>query len=139
MNALVLDTSILAAWALGEGSATAEAAIERLRDAEGHAPILLAWEFSNVLVTLQRRNRINPTQAARAAELLRHLELSLHEFSADYLLGSVAALASIHGLTTYDATYLDLAMRLGGTLATLDEALVRGAEAVGVPVFSAAK
>ena len=73
----------------------------------------------------------------RASELQRRLDLTLHEFSADYRLGSEAALTSPHRLTSYDETCPDLAMRLGATLATLDEALAIAAEMLGTRVFSA--
>jgi predicted nucleic acid-binding protein len=43
-------------------------------------------------------------------------------------------LALAYGLTAYDAAYLDLAMRLGATLATLDAALIRAAASCAVPL-----
>jgi predicted nucleic acid-binding protein len=44
-------------------------------------------------------------------------------------------LAERHRLTTYDAAYLELALRLALPLATLDEALRRAAVAERLPVL----
>jgi predicted nucleic acid-binding protein len=41
-------------------------------------------------------------------------------------------------LTFYDASYLELAIRMGAVLATQDGQLIRAALAANVPLFSAA-
>ena len=51
---------------------------------------------------------------------------------------ATAQLAKAHNLTAYDATYLELALRLAMPLATSDAALIRAAEREGVSVFLAA-
>ncbi len=45
------------------------------------------------------------------------------------------ALAEAHGLTAYDAIYLELAMRAGLPLATSDQPLIAAAEATGVSLL----
>lgn len=42
-------------------------------------------------------------------------------------------LADLHRLTMYDATYLELALRLSLQLATLDEDLRQAAQREGIP------
>ncbi|WP_233472371.1 type II toxin-antitoxin system VapC family toxin [Cupriavidus respiraculi] len=44
-------------------------------------------------------------------------------------------MAREHSLTAYDATYLDLALRNGAVLATLDKALARAMHHAGGTVF----
>lgn len=134
MSAIVLDNSVLVAWVLGEASPTVDAAIALLADCQGHVPLLWAWEFANVLVVSQRRKRITPAQAAQAAAIVQGLGLEVEQPLPGHVLGQVTALALAHNLTAYDAAYLDLAMRLGATLATLDEALLIAAAACAVPV-----
>ena len=53
------------------------------------------------------------------------------------MLSTVLALAREHGLSVYDATYLDLAMREGAPLATLDRRLADVAQHSGVPLLVA--
>lgn len=53
----------------------------------------------------------------------------------DRLLGEIVALARKHQLSTYDASYLDLALRKGLPLATQDKALIRAAADCGVALF----
>jgi predicted nucleic acid-binding protein len=43
-------------------------------------------------------------------------------------------LARVHGLSSYDATYLELAQRLGATLASFDRQLNRTAARLGIPI-----
>lgn len=137
MSAVVLDNSVLVAWVLGETHPTVDAAIALLATHQGHVPLLWAWEFANVLVVSQRRKRITPAQAAQAAAIVQGLALEVESQASAHILGQVTALALAHQLTAYDAAYLDLAMRLGATLATLDEALLRAAAACGVAVVQA--
>ena len=62
--------------------------------------------------------------------------LALRLDSAPVDMRSISALAERHGLSTYDASYLELALRLKCGLITLDRALVDAAAAAGVPVQS---
>lgn len=50
-------------------------------------------------------------------------------------LNSVLPLAQKHGLTAYDALYLDLAIRRSATLATHDGRLHAAAQAEGLPIL----
>jgi len=132
MSAVVLDNSILVAWVLGEPSPLVEQVIDDLATAAGHVPALWPYELANVLVVAQRRGRITASHAARAVALVRGLDLTVEPVEPARVLEHVAELALKHGLTAYDAAYLDLAMRLGAVLATLDADLARAARACGV-------
>jgi predicted nucleic acid-binding protein len=48
----------------------------------------------------------------------------------------ILGLARAHALTAYDAAYLDLALRRGLPLATLDDDLKKAASAVGVTLYA---
>ncbi len=134
MSAIVLDNSVLVAWVLGEPNNLVERVLDELATATGHVPAVWPYEFANVLVVAQRRQRISASQAARAVALVRGLNLAVEPLEAARTLEHVAELALAHGLTAYDAAYLDLAMRLGAGLATMDTALARAARTSGVAV-----
>jgi predicted nucleic acid-binding protein len=131
----VVDASIALAWYLpGEASATAEAAFARLRDTEAVAPFLWWFEVRNALMISERRKRITPAQTVQILTRLGELPLRL-DVAPDS--ETVMALARTHGLTVYDAGYLELALRLVVPLATLDRALIAAAPAAGIELLTA--
>jgi predicted nucleic acid-binding protein len=98
------------------------------------APALVMWEVANICATKQRRGLLTAEEAQEALDLFLSLPIDL-----DAELTSLSdglALARRHGLTAYDAAYLELAARVGGALATLDKALTRAARAEGLFVLS---
>ena len=74
-----------------------------------------------------RRQRVRTEQADRFFELLSNFDFRIAESPAVADMPRLSALAAHHKLTSYDAAYLDLALRLGLPLATLDGALKRAA------------
>ena len=134
MNRIALDCSAaLALFLDDEQPPLAVALLEALPDAEVWIPALWRYEFVNALLTAQRRRRLTPARAGQildqAARLPLHLDTELPA------LASLFALADVHGLTAYDAGYLELAQRRQLALATLDMQLLKAARDADVPVF----
>ncbi len=132
MSAPVLDGSIAVAWVLADETSTvATAALERVTATGGVAPVLWWAEVRNALVVAERRGRIAPadTETALAALDALHIRLDHAPDSA-----AVLRLARAHELSAYDAIYLELAMREGRILATIDRKLARAAGAMGTEV-----
>ncbi|MBA3034109.1 MAG: type II toxin-antitoxin system VapC family toxin [Gammaproteobacteria bacterium] len=130
----VVDNSVVAGWHFG-GQATpyTEAALDRLVDDIAHAPALWPLEFSNVLRKALTGKKID---AARAQEILRfQAELSVVVHGGTVDPAENLALALRHNLSSYDAAYLDLALRLQLPIATQDAALRDAALASGVGVW----
>ena len=136
MNGVVVDASAILAWVLDEDSdarAAMRNAIEAREQCMLRAPALIADEVANALQSSVRRKRLSAEQAQSAALLVDALDLAL-----DRDVGTVSdALTSAitHGLTSYDATYLRLALRTGAALLTGDAALAAAAARVGVQVL----
>jgi predicted nucleic acid-binding protein len=63
--ALVIDASVVAAWAFEEEHPTAESAFARVRAEEAFVPVLWWYELRNVLVLGERRGRLTEQQTAR--------------------------------------------------------------------------
>ena len=82
---------------------------------------------------VNRRGRISKPDAEQFLAFLNELNVRLSEPSS---YDGVFGLADQHGLTVYDAAYLDLAVHEGVPLASLDGQLIRAAQKVGV-AFSA--
>ncbi len=127
---LVIDASIAACWLLpSEADQRADQALERLSRGGGVVPDLWRHEMRNILLTQERRGRIDAVFSARALVLLAQLPLRIDSAADDTV---TVALARRHGLTAYDAAYLELAVRQSCPLATLDTALARAASAESV-------
>jgi predicted nucleic acid-binding protein len=127
---LVVDASAVAGWLLPDEGSRDPAAILAGEEALA-APWLLWAELRNILVVNERRGRLPAGLAEQLVEAVEGLGIALDTAPSG---PGVLALARRHGLTVYDALYLELALRRHGRLATLDAALGRAAEAEGVSV-----
>lgn len=127
---IVVDASALAGLVLPDEAGGDLA--EVLTRAEAMAPRLLWAEIRNLLLMAERRGRIDQTAVDRALAILDGLGIG---FDGEPSSDRTVQLARRHGLTVYDALYLELALRLRVPLATADRALVRAAASEGVAVI----
>jgi predicted nucleic acid-binding protein len=96
-----------------------------------YVPHLFWFEISNLLTTAIKRKRISPADADSLLELLPQSKFNTdHSFGGDYS-KSVTALAIKHQLTSYDASYLELAIRKSAALGTLDGDLAKACAKAG--------
>ena len=140
--AIVLDTSVSLAWLMPGSTVEQETIAERVlayleTDPLGVAVVPSLWwlEWTNAISRAQRKSLINPQQIADYTELIAALALDTKAISADEVLTRVLPLAISTGLTTYDATYLDLAIQLKTPIATADAALREAAIKNDVTLF----
>lgn len=132
----VVDASVALAWCFeDEGDDYSVVALEALRSSEAVAASLWPLEVTNGLLTAERRGRIKLTDARRFARLLLSLPVVIDPVARSGAFEAVYIVARRHGLTSYDAAYLELAVRLGVPVATLDGPLRRAAATEGVGVF----
>ena len=131
--AFVLDASIALSWCFeDESDAYADRVISLLDREAALVPSVWALEVANVLIVQERRGRLVSADVDRFAVLLQGLPISLEETTVPGALGPVTSLARRLGLTSYDASYLELAIRRGVPLATQDVRLRQAADAAGV-------
>src|SRR5206468_299434 len=95
-------------------------------------PDLWSLEIANLLALAERKKRITVADTTAFIELLDSISLSVDPEMSQRALGEILGLSRSHGLTAYDAAYLELAMRLGVPLATRDEVLRKAAKKAGV-------
>jgi predicted nucleic acid-binding protein len=137
VSELVLDCSVTAVWLFeDETSPYAEAILDELAfGREALAPFVWPLEVSNVLLVGERRGRIAETQSAAFWETLKALPISVDERAPMTSSDAILALGREHGLSSYDAAYLELAVRNSIPIATLDERLANAAQASGTGVW----
>ena len=137
MTGFVLDASVTVAWCFDDESTPAAwALLDRLRTTPGHVPALWELEIGNILLGAERRRRITQARAVLFLGILGELDIRVDPDLPGRPFRDVLPIARAQRLTTYDATYLELAMRLGLPLATKDAALVRAAHAVRVKTLA---
>jgi predicted nucleic acid-binding protein len=100
-----------------------------------HVPSLWPLEVANALLVGERRKRITPADAARFLAILGAFPITVDDETVSHAWTDTLHLARAHNLSSYDAAYLELAIRLGLPLAALDGKLKTAAQAVGVPLF----
>lgn len=131
----VVDNSVVVGWHFtGQKTPYTEAVFDLLARDMAHAPALWPLEFSNVVRKALLSKRISE---ARAREIMM-FQASL-PLAVDGVIPIPAEnmnLALRYGLSSYDAAYLDLALRLRLPIATLDGALRDAAEAAGIGVVT---
>jgi predicted nucleic acid-binding protein len=137
MTPLVIDCSVTMAWCFeDECDELADAVLDTLADGEAWVPSLWPLEVANVLVAAERRRRLTAADSARFVELLMGLPIVVDDRSHERALSQILAAARQLAISVYDASYLELAMRLGATLATRDAQLSAAAATAGVPLFA---
>ena len=119
---------------LSRGSGAAAAASGR-RCVDTLTRSIWPLEVANVLLVAERRHRLTPADSARFVELLAGLPITVDHSGQHLAHGRILDLAHRAGLSAYDASYLELAMRLGVPLATADDRLCDAADASGVPLM----
>ena len=132
--AFVPDASVAAACVLpNEEAALADLALDRLGAETAKAPGVFWHELRNLLLTAERRRRIDARHADTSMARLRRLPIVCPDELDDR---EVMALARAHRLTAYDASYLALAIHEGCALASLDRRPNEAAALEGVAQFA---
>ena len=125
----VLDNSVVMRWLLQDGSderlAYAAKVLEILtqENSEALVPGIWALEAANVMLKAQTKQVVIEARCAAFVGLLQDMAITTDSLSATYALGDTLQLARRFKLSSYDASYLELAMREGLPLATLDSDL----------------
>jgi predicted nucleic acid-binding protein len=133
----VLDGSVTLVWGFEDEDDTyATAILDRMPDLQAHVPSLWPLEVANALLVGERRGRTTAAHAARFLTILGSFPILVDEETVARAWAETMHRARAHNLSAYDAAYLELAIRLGLPLASLDEKLKAAASAVGVPLFS---
>jgi predicted nucleic acid-binding protein len=139
LSRFVLDCSVCAAWLFEEDwGGYPLAVLSELDVGEAIVPALWQYEVGNALIIGERRGRVAVAKTARFLEMLRGLRITVDSRPAAETIDRLLDLARRHRLTAYDAAYLELALREGFELATLDDALRAAAAVAGVKLFQPA-
>ena len=133
MSAFVLDCSIAVAWLFDDEATTqTDDLLKQLRNSNAFVPNLWHLELGNVLIQAERRKRITRAQISTRLELISRLPIETDNETDSRAFREILTLARTETLTTYDAAYLELAIRRGLPLATQDKILIRAANRIQI-------
>lgn len=135
----VLDNSVTMRWCFGDGKpsdlAYASRVMDGLRVDTAKVPAIRGFEVANVLVRAEKHGLIDATHSGSFLVKLGSLPIDTDADSAGHALDETLALARRHGISAYDAAYLELATRVRAPLATLDKNLRNAAKCSCVEIF----
>jgi predicted nucleic acid-binding protein len=134
---IVIDSSVAIAWCFPDEQDTySQSVLDALASEKAIVPNLWHLEVANTLVVGERRKRSTQADTVTWLGFLSSLPIEIDEHTKAHAFGDTVSLAREQGLSVYDAAYLELAMRRGLPLATLDDKLKSAAKATGVSLYA---
>jgi predicted nucleic acid-binding protein len=135
----VLDNSVTMRWFFGDGKPAeitfAAKVLEALRTDTAIVPVTWALEVANVIARAEAKALVTEARSGEFLELLDGVSIEVDSATFTQARTGTLQLARRYQLSAYDASYLELALRRGLPLATLDEGLQKAAKRAGVKKF----
>lgn len=132
----VLDCSVAMAWCFeDERNSYADEVLESLADWEALVPPVWSLEIVNVLLIAERKKRLKEAETAHFLDLLTSLPIVEDNQTMLRIEKSLLSLGREHNLSSYDASYLELAIRRAIPLATRDNKLIKACIKSGIELF----
>ena len=134
----VVDNSVVMSWCFkDETNSYADIVLNMLTKVSAVVPSIWPLEVVNVLLSAERQKRLSKSDSMRFLTLLSQLPIFVEYERPEKMMKELLALARNSKLSSYDASYLDLAMRKGLPIATLDNKLIEAAARNDVPILAA--
>ena len=139
MTAFVLDNSVAMRWLLASNKVSdqryAELVLRSLANAEAVVPHLWHLEAANVLLSAANRKELEISAVERFTVQLENLPITVDTLTSNQVFGHTMSLAKAYRLSSYDAAYLELALRENLPLATLDKHLLKAARRSDIEIY----
>jgi predicted nucleic acid-binding protein len=135
----VLDNSITMRWFFGDGKpqeiAYAGKVLDAMKKTNAMVPATWGLEVANVMARAEAKGIVTEARSGAFLEMLEGVDIEVDSATFAHALTGTLQLARRYKLSAYDASYLELALRLGMPLATLDDDLLKAAKKAGVKKF----
>lgn len=139
MSQFVLDNSIAMRWLLvsakKKDQSYAEKVLQSMVEAEAVVPHLWHLEAANVLISAEKRGELEPGEVERFIVQLENLPVLVDPLTAQQAFNRILSLSRAYNLSSYDSAYLELAIREGLPLASLDKNLRKAANKADVQLY----
>ncbi len=136
-DAIVLDNSVVISWCfIDEANQYADDVLDALKYVRAIVPCVWPLEVENVLVIAERQGSLRYGDCIRFLELLSELPIDIVQQPSEKAANNnIYTIAREAKLSTYDASYLELAIKRNLSLATLDKGLLKAAREFNVEIF----
>lgn len=135
----VLDNSVVMRWFFGDGDLSdleySLAVLDELGRSQANVPMIWSLEVANVIARAEAKGLVLEARSAEFLKILGGMEIIEDHLDAASVLSRVLDIARRYFLSAYDAAYLELALRTGLSLATLDVELKIAAQRAGVTIL----
>jgi predicted nucleic acid-binding protein len=132
----VIDNSVVMSWCFkDETNKYADAILHKLSEARAVVPSIWPLEVVNVLLVAERRKRLSAADSTRFITLLTQLPIIVEQERPENMMKELLTFARANNLSSYDASYLDLAMKRGYPIATSDNKLIQAARKIDVQIL----
>ena len=132
----VIDNSVVMTWCFKDkDSQYNDLILNKLENATAFVPSIWPLEVTNVLSVAERKKRLGEADSTRFIALLTELPIIVDQELPERMIKEIFALARKHNLSSYNASYLDLAMKKGLPVATLDKNLLAASKRSKVPIL----
>ncbi|MCP9468666.1 MAG: type II toxin-antitoxin system VapC family toxin [Nitrospira sp.] len=136
----VLDNSVTMRWFFGDGKpqdlAYAGRVLDAMQETKAFVPMIWGLEVANAIAKAEAKALVTEARSETFLEMLEEVEIEVDAATFMHALSDTLHLARRYKLSAYDASYLELALRAGLPLATLDEDLQKAAKKAGVKKFA---
>ncbi len=135
----VLDNSVTMRWFFGDGKPQeityASKILDAMKSTNAVVPVTWGLEVANVIAKAEAKAWVTEARSGAFLEMLEGVDIDVDAATSAHALSDTLQLARRYKLSAYDASYLELALRLGLPIATLDEDLQKSAKKAGVKRF----
>ena len=135
----ILDNSVTMRWFFGDGKprelAYAGKVLDAMKQQSALVPMTWGLEVSNVIARAEAKGLVTEARSEMFLEMLKNVDIDVDSATFAHALSDTLQLARRYKLSAYDASYLELALRSGLSLATLDDDLQKAARKAGVKRF----
>lgn len=135
----VLDNSVTMRWLFGDGSPSdqtyAKQVLASISEASISVPGVRSLEVANVITRAEKKFGLTEARSAEFVHALHQMHIKIAPETSVQAMGDTLQLAQRYNLSAYNAAYLELALREGLPLATLDEALIKAVKKAGAKRF----
>lgn len=136
---LVLDNSVTMRWLFGDGSASdqlySKQVLASITEAAVLVPGVWSLEVANVISRAEKKFGLTEARSSEFVHALQQMHIQVDTETSIHAMGDTLQLARRYNLSAYDAAYLELSLREGLPLATLDEGLIKAIKKAGAKRF----
>lgn len=132
----VVDNSVVMAWCFeDESDSYTDEILDLLAHDVAFVPSIWPLEVTNVLLVAERKKRLTRAASGHFIAMLSQLPIVVDPTGPERVFHDIISLARQYKLTSYDASYVELAIRKDLPIASLDNAILKAAKDIRLQIM----